>query len=98
MLNEGEKHNVSNPSLDISIYDPNDKQLVEFIAGNNFDNKINTNAEVGEFWDSDEEVAFKKAEAKRQKALEKKLKETAPKRTRKTTKKAAKAIGADNEV
>jgi SNF2 family DNA or RNA helicase len=99
LLNDGEKHNVSNPSLDISIYDPNDKQFLEFIAGNNYDNKVNTNAEVGEFWDSDEEVAFKKAEAKRQKALEKKLKETAPKKTRKTTKKTAKAAkDADNEV
>jgi len=99
LLHENEKHNVTNPSLDISIYDPNDKQFLNFIAGNNYENKVDTNAEVGEFWDSDEEVAFKKAEAKRQKALEKKLKETAPKKTRKTTKKTAKAIvGDDNEI
>ena len=97
LLNEGEKHNVTNPSLDISIYDPNDKQLLEFISGNNFDNKVNTNVEVGEFWDSDEEVTFKKAEAKRQKVLEKKLKEATPKRTRKTTKKAVKQ-NTNNEV
>jgi hypothetical protein len=87
LLHENEKHNVTNPSLDISIYDPNDKQFLNFIAGNNYENKVDTNAEVGEFWDSDEEVAFKKAEAKRQKALKKKLKETVPKKTRKATKK-----------
>ena len=94
LLNENEKHNVINPTLDISIYDPNDNQFLNFIEwNNNTENKVDLNAEVGEFWDSDEEVAFKKAEVKRQKALEKKLKETISKKaTKKTKKKVANEV------
>ena len=87
LLHNQEKHNATNPSLDISIYDPNDKNLLDFISGNTFENKVDNQIEIAEFWDSDEEANFKKEEEKRKKLLEKKLKETVPKKTRKTTKK-----------
>ena len=95
LLNDNEKHNVTNPSLDISIHDPNDTKLLNFISGNTFENKVNSITEVGEFWDSDEEELFKKAKLKREKQLQKKIKESIPKKTKKTTKKTTKIV---NEV
>jgi hypothetical protein len=95
LLHNLEKHNVTNPSLDISIYDPNDKKLLDFISGNTYENKVTDKIDIGDFWDSDEEEKFKKEEAKRQKALEKKIKETMPKKTRKSSKKISKKV---NEV
>jgi hypothetical protein len=91
LLHDQEKHNVINPSLDIEIYDPNDQNLLDFISGNTYENKLDFQTEVAEFWDSDEEAIFKKAEEKRKKDLDKKIKETAPKKTRKTTKKKTNA-------
>jgi hypothetical protein len=95
LLHKLEKHNVTNPSLDISIYDPNDKKLLDFISGNTYENKFTDKIDVGDFWDSDEEEKFKKEQIKIQKALEKKIKETTPKKTRKSTKKITKKV---NEV
>lgn len=88
LLYDNEKHNVTNPSLDLSIYDPNDNKLVDFITGTRSSSEINLENKglVNEFWDSDEEELFKRAEAKRLLALKKiKAKELKPKR--KTTKK-----------
>ena len=86
LLHDDEKHNVTNPSLDISIYDPNDKKLMNFINGTINENKVNIETEVGEYWDSDEEELFKRVKEKRQKILDKKIKDT----TKKTRKKVIK--------
>jgi len=95
LLHKLEKHNVTNPSLDISIYDPNDKKLLDFISGNTYENKFTDKIDVGDFWDSDEEEKFKKEQVKIQKALDKKIKEITPKKPRKSTKKITKKV---NEV
>ena len=71
LLHENEKHNVTNPSLDLSIYNPNDKKLIEFITGTTTSSKVDDTVEVSQFWDSDEERQFKKSEEKRLTALEK---------------------------
>lgn len=83
LLHENEKHNVTNPSLDISIYSPNDKKLIDFINGTCTDNKVDNVTEVSQFWDSDEERQFKKSEEKRLKTLEKVKVKKVTKRTKK---------------
>ena len=84
LLHENEKHNVTNPSLDISIYNPNDKKLIDFITGTNTANKIEDTSEISQFWDSDEERQFKKSEDKRLKTLDKVKVKKVTKRTKKT--------------
>jgi hypothetical protein len=85
LLHDNEQHNVTNPSLDISIYDTDDTQLLNFINNNNFENNIINQIENNpEFWDSEDEEAFKKAELKKQKEEQKKTKKVVQKRTRKT--------------
>jgi len=57
LLYDNENHNVVNPSLDISIYDPNDEKLINFLSLNdkNDINKVDIN-----LLDSDEEKQKKK--------------------------------------
>lgn len=84
LLHDNEKHNVINPSLDLSIYNPNDKKLIEFITGSTTSSKVDDTVEISQFWDSDEERQFKKSEEKRLTALEKVKVKKVTKRTKKT--------------
>jgi hypothetical protein len=71
LLHENEKHNVVNPTLDLSIYDKDDKEFLKYLSQNkNKGNNIST-VEISEMWDSDEEEIYKENEKKRLKLLEK---------------------------